>query len=181
MTPAHAVSLAPRRSLAVFAATLAVGVGVWVWIVSLGGVDAFQLRFGAVAPFLSVPAHVLTTLTPVGEVIPFGAANGALYGLAWGAGLNWSAWMTAAVLQRAWGASAAREVGALPAWLARLPLTHPLVMVVGRWLPGGGVLVDAAAGAEGVALARHLVLAGLGHAPQALAIAAVGAGLVHLV
>jgi len=180
MTPAAAVPLAARRSLVVFAAVLALGVAVAAWIASLGGVGAFRFQFGAVGPFVSFPAHVLTTLTPVGEMVPFGAANGALYGLWGGALLNWGAWMVAAALQRAWGLSAAREIGALPAWLDRLPLTHPLVLVAGRWLPGGGVLVDAAAGAEGVALARHLLLAGLGHAPQALAIAAVGAGLVHL-
>lgn len=170
----------PWRSAAVLAvATVASGAVVW-WIASLGGVGVFRARYGALAPLVTFPLHVLTTLTPVGEAIPFGAANGALYGLWPAALLNWSAWMTAAVFQRAFGARAVREAGGLPSWLGRLPLTHPLVLACGRWLPGGGVLVDAAAGAAGVPLGRHLLLAGLGHAPQAVALAAVGAGLLRL-
>jgi hypothetical protein len=66
---------------------------------------------------------------------------------------------------------------ALPAWFRRLPLTHPLVLATARWLPGGGALIDAAAGARGVPRRRLLVCAALGHAPQAVAIAALGAGL----
>lgn len=170
----------PRRSLALLAAALAGSLAVALTITASGGVDAFQHHAGRLAPLLTVPAHVALTLTPIGEVIPFGAANGALYGLALGAVLNWTAWMLAAGLQRAVGVTATREGVVLPGWLARLPLTHPAVLVAGRWAPGGGVLVDAAAGAAGVPLRQHLALAALGHAPQAVLIAAVGAGLVHL-
>lgn len=170
----------PWRSVAVLVGALALGVAVAAWVALAGGVLAFRARFGAVAPLVSFPAHVALTLTPVGELIPFGAANGALYGLVPGALLNWAAWMVAALGQRAVGSSAVREAGALPAWLARLPLTHPAVLVVGRWPPGGSVLVDAAAGAAGVPLGRHLALAALGHAPQAVVISAVGVGLVRL-
>ena len=169
----------PWTSLAILAVAVAAGVGVVLWVASLGGPEAFRARYGALAPLVSFPLHVLTTVTPVGEVIPFGAANGALYGLWPAALLNWTAWMTAALLQRAFGGRAVREAGALPAWLARLHLAHPLVLVFGRWPPGGSVLVDAAAGAAGVPLGRHMLFAGLGHAPQAVALAAVGAGLVR--
>ena len=152
-----------------------------VVVSAAGGVAAFRSQYGGAALLVTVPAHVALTLTPVGELIPFGAANGALYGVALGAVLNWVAWMLAAVVQRAFGQTASREGVALPAWLARLPLTHPAVLVAGRWPPGGGVLVDAAAGAAGVPLGRHLACAALGHAPQAVAVAAVGAGLMRWV
>ena len=158
---------------------VAVAVAVVWWVDAAGGPVAFRARYGLWAPLVSVPAHVLTTLTPVGEVIPFGVANGTVYGLAAGSTLNWIAWMTAAVLQYRFGRSARREAGALPRWLQRLPLTHPLVLTAGRWLPGGGPLVDAAAGAAGVPLGRAMAYAAVGHAPQAVAIAAIGAGLLR--
>ncbi len=152
-----------------------------MWVRGLGGPEAVRGRFGPWALALTVPAHIATTLTPLGEVVPFGVANGALYGLWTGAALNWTAWMVAATCQYAFGRSAAREAaesGARPRWLRRLPLGHPAVLTCGRWLPGGGPLVDAAAGAAGVPFGRVMAYAALGHAPQALVIAAVGAGLV---
>ena len=175
----------PVRSVLVLAAALAGTGAVVAWVSSMGGPAAFRGRFGPWAPAVTVPLHVLTTLTPVGEVVPFGVANGALYGLGAGALLNWGAWMTAAALQYAFGRSAAREAAgsrppAVPAFLRRLRLTHPLVLTCGRWLPGGGPLVDAAAGAAGLPFHRAMAFAALGHAPQAVAIAAVGAGLVRL-
>lgn len=175
----------PVRSLAALAAALVVTGAVVVWVRSVGGPLAFRAEFGARAVLVTFPAHVLTTLTPLGEVLPFGVANGALYGLGVGALLNWAAWMTAAAAQYGFGRLAAREVTAggrdtaLP-FLRRWPLTHPTVLVCGRWLPGGGPLVDAAAGAGGVPLERALALAALGHAPQALVISALGNGLVGL-
>lgn len=179
--PVSSAASVPWRSLAVLAGAVAVAAAVVVWIESAGGPVAFRAQFGGWAPVVSVPAHVLTTLTPVGEIIPFGVANGAVYGVWTGAALNWTAWMVAAVLQYRFGRSARREAGRLPRWTERLPLTHPVVLTVGRWLPGGGPLVDAAAGAAGVPLWRAMAYAAVGHAPQAVAIAAVGAGLLQWV
>lgn len=146
----------------------------------LGGPAGLRARYGLLAPAVTFPAHVVTTLTPVGELLPFGVANGALYGMWMGAALNWAAWMVAAVLQHAFGRTVRRRVTA-PVWVRRLPLGHPLVLLFGRWLPGGGVLVDAAAGAAGVPLVRLLAWAAAGHAPQAVLIAALGDGLLELV
>ena len=87
--------------------------------------------------------------------------------------------MAAAVVQYRFGRRAHAEAGRLPRWMARLPLAHPLVLACARWLPGGGPLVDAAAGAAGVPFRRAMAWAAVGHAPQAVAIAAVGAGLVR--
>lgn len=135
------------------------------------------------APLLSFPAHVATTITPVGEFVPFGVANGAVYGLFWGAVLNWSAWLSAALIQYRIGRGATAELGgltALPGWFKLLPVHHPLVLICGRWLPGGGPLVDAAAGAAAVPIGRWFALAALGHLAQAFFIAGLGAGLVQL-
>ncbi|MFN3596904.1 MAG: VTT domain-containing protein, partial [Rubricoccaceae bacterium] len=155
------------------------GAVVW-WVDGLGGPAGLRARYGLLAPAVTFPAHVVTTLTPVGELLPFGVANGALYGMWMGAALNWAAWMVAAVLQHAFGRTVRRRVTA-PVWVRRLPLGHPLVLLFGRWLPGGGVLVDAAAGAAGVPLVRLLAWAAAGHAPQAVLIAALGDGLLELV
>ncbi len=178
----------PVRTLAVLIAAVVVTGLVVLWLRELGGPAAFRARFGVWAPLVTVSLHVLTTLTPLGEVIPFGMANGALYGLLAGAALNWGAWMAAAVGQYGFGRLAATETAAAspavtgpPAvtrWLRRWSVTHPAVLICGRWLPGGGPLVDAAAGAAGVPFGRAMAYAALGHAPQAFAIAAVGAGLV---
>lgn len=160
-------------------AAVAVAVAVVWGIDAAGGPVAFRARYGAWAPLVSIPAHVLTTLTPIGEVIPFGIANGTVYGVATGAVLNWVAWMAAAMLQYRFGRTARREAGGLPRWAERLPLTHPLVLTVGRWLPGGGPLSDAAAGAAGVPFHRAMGYAAVGHAPQAVAVAAIGDGLLR--
>ncbi len=169
----------PWRSIGILLAAAGVAVAV-VWAIdAAGGPVAFRARYGAWAPLVSLPAHVLTTLTPVGEIIPFGIANGTAYGVATGAALNWIAWMLAAALQYRFGRSARREAGGLPRWATRLPLTHPLVLTLGRWLPGGGPLTDAAAGASGVPFGRAMTYAAVGHAPQAVAMAAIGAGLLR--
>lgn len=170
----------PIRSVVTLLLALGATVAVLLWLRELGGPEAVRARFGARAVLVSFPAHVLTTLTPLGEVIPFGVANGAAYGVWLGATLNGAAWMVAAALQYAFGRGAASEVDATarPGWLARVPLTHPAVLVFGRWLPGGGPLVDAMAGAAGVPFARAMALAALGHAPQAVFIAALGARLL---
>ena len=169
----------PWRSVATLAVAVAVGAAVVGWVRALGGPGAVRAEFGVWAPLVSVPLHILTTLTPVGELIPFGVANGSLYGVWTGAALNGVAWMAAAMLQYRWGRRAGAATGhRLPSVLGRLPLTHPLVLAAGRWLPGGGPLVDAAAGASGVPFARAMGWAAIGHAPQAVAIAAIGARLV---
>lgn len=172
----------PWRSLIVLGVAVAVSVGAAVWVVSLGGVEAFRTRYGAAAPLFTFPLHVVLTLTPVGEFVPFAAANGAVYGLWGGALLSWGAWVLGAALQRAFGAQAAYETGgveALPTWVRRYPLGHPVTLTVARWVPGVGALVDAVAGAQGVPFGLHLVCAAVGHAPQAVFFAAVGAGLIQ--
>ena len=101
----------PWRSAATLAAAVAVGAAVVWWVRGLGGPAAVRARFGLWAPLVSFPLHVLTTLTPVGEVVPFGVANGSLYGLAGGAALNVLAWMAAAALQHRWGRGAGERAG----------------------------------------------------------------------
>ena len=173
----------PWRSIALLAVATGLTVGVVLWMAYLGGVTTFRLRYGLLAPLVSFPAHLALTLTPVGEFVPFAAANGALYGLWGGAFLSWAAWVLGAVLQRVYGAGVSREMGgvdALPAWTRRYPLGHPLTLTFARWVPGVGALVDAVAGAQGVSFGRHLACAALGHAPQAVFFSAVGAELVRL-
>jgi uncharacterized membrane protein YdjX (TVP38/TMEM64 family) len=185
----HPVPNPPRNNRASWAtAGIAIGVltlvavVVW-WVNSLGGPHAFRSEYGLIAPLISFPTHVLATLTPIGEMVPFGIANGAAYGLLWGSVLNWMAWMTAAYLQQSIGRYAVHRIGRgrLPAWFRRLPIRHPVTLITARWVPGGGPIVDAVAGAADVPLTRIMTCAAIGHGIQALAVAGIGAGILELV
>jgi len=161
---------------------LALVAAITAWVSSLGGPEAFRAEYGLLAPLISFPTHVIATLTPMGEMVPFGIANGAAYGLLWGSILNWMAWMSAAYLQYSVGRYAGNRIGRdrFPAWFRRLPLGHPVTLIAARWLPGGGPVVDAAAGAADVPLPKLLTYAAIGHGIQALAIAGIGAGILQL-
>jgi uncharacterized membrane protein YdjX (TVP38/TMEM64 family) len=126
------------------------------------------------------------TISPIGEFVPWGLANGMIFGLGLGALLNWIAWMGATVVQFAIGRQLARDFVAdvdgpsFPTWLRRFPVEHPLVLTCGRWFPMGASIVNTSAGARGVALHRVLGWAAVGCAPQAFVIAGSGAGLVWM-
>jgi uncharacterized membrane protein YdjX (TVP38/TMEM64 family) len=160
-----------------------VGLGCLVWLREIGGPAALSARLGLWAPPLSVALHVAIEMTPFGNVIPFGVANGSIYGVWIGALLSWLGWMVAALLQHALVQSGHRQPadGAAPprrpAWLARLPIEHPAVLIVGRWLPGGAYFVNLGASALGVSLTRQLACAAIASAPAALALAALGSQL----
>ena len=160
---------------------------VLLWVERMGGPGALQARYGLFAPAITVAAHLAVNAAGVGELIPWAIANGAVYGLALGAPLTWTAWMGAALVQY----HIARRVGQhaeveakmerLPAWLKRFPVGHPAFLIAGRWVPLGGPLTNVAAGAFAVPLGRFVWCAALGYAPEATLNAAIGAGLLYLV
>lgn len=162
-------------------AALAATIGIAYWVHSIGGPESLAERYGWIAPLVSFPSHILVSLTPAGEFIPVAAANGAVYGFLLGAAMNWLAWMSLAAVQHAYGRYATAGIaGSLPARLRRLPVGHPLVLICARWFPGGSSIINAAAGAAGVPLARLAAYAAIGHIPQALIMSAAGAGVVAL-
>jgi len=80
-------------------------------------------------------------MTPLANLIPFGVANGSVYGVWIGALLSWLGWMAAVLLQYSLVRAGYREPREplvpprRPAWLARLPMEHPAVLIIGRWSP----------------------------------------------
>ena len=153
---------------------------------AIGGPEALWERFGLWAPALSFPLHVAVNVSPIADLIPWAIANGAVYGLSFGALLNWVAWIASSSIQFAIGRRAARgldleaRMDQLPSWLARYPAHHPLLLTVGRWLPFAGVVVNVGAGAFGVSFRRLLICATIGSIPPAIFCAGVGAGLLRL-
>ena len=156
------------------------------WINALGGTDALQARFGWVAALFIVPAHLIISVVPIGEFVPWGAANGMLFGIGVGALLNWCAWMGAAIVQYGFGRQVAHDFDVedrmqrLPAWVQRFPFDHPVMLICARWFPMGATLVNMGAGVRRLPIGRLLWCAALGCSVQAVAIAAVGAGLASL-
>ena len=67
----------------------------------------------------------------------------------------------------------------LPAWLRRLPVTHPMFLVAVRWFPLGFHVANLTAGARRVPPLRQLWIAALGSIPGAALWAGIGAGAVE--
>lgn len=186
--PRTAPRRSPWRSASVYSVGLAfVLAGITLgWIDAIGGLDALQLQFGAWAPLLVAPAHLLVTITPIGEFVPWGWANGALFGTATGALLNGCVWISASLVHYAFGRRMARDfdfnrrADKLPAWLRRFPVDHPIFLICGRWFPMGSLLANTAAGTARVPLRRFVTCIVIGTIPQALLIAGGGAQLIRL-
>jgi len=179
-------TLARQRSVHAIGSVLLLTGVILVAMEAAGGADALRARLGWGALLATVPAHCVITISPIGEFVPWGLANGMIFGFGLGALLNWIAWMGATVVQFAIGRQLARDFGAdldepsFPRWLRRFPVAHPLVLTCGRWFPMGASVVNTSAGARGVALHRVLGWAAVGCVPQAFVIAGSGAGIVWM-
>lgn len=165
---------------------LAVSGGALGWLIAIGG-PAELPRYGAIGPLVSLLAHALVATTPASDFIPFGLANGAVFGVLLGGLLNWGSWVAGSAFQWRLAREAAdhhavaARLDALPDWLRSLPVGHPLLLIFGRWVPLGGFTVSVAAGLGGVSLSRLLTCAALGSAPPAFVVSAAGAGAFELV
>jgi len=167
---------------------VAVAIAGWLLVEgidALGGPAGIRARLGPGAAFVLVPAQVLVSVSPVpGELVA--AVSIAIYGPWTGAALCWLGWLLAAFLEYALVQRAARDlVGPedlerLPRWLSRLPAHHPAFLIVARWLPFGGHLVNATAGARGVPLGRFAWTSALALVPVSLLFAGATTGLLGL-
>jgi hypothetical protein len=113
---------------------VAISIAVLVWVHSIGGPTAVRERYGLLAPLISFLTHTVAELVPGGDLVPFGIANGTLYGVALGAAISWLAWMVSAVIhylvarRTAVDLDLAARLESLPAWLRRgLPDRRALV------------------------------------------------------
>jgi uncharacterized membrane protein YdjX (TVP38/TMEM64 family) len=167
---------------------LAVALAGWLLlegIEAMGGSAGIRERFGSAAAFVLVPVQVVVSVSPLpGELVA--AVSVAIYGPWTGAALAWLGWLLAAFVEYALVRRAARDLAGaedlerLPRWLRRLPADHPAFLIVARWLPFGGHLVNATAGARGVPLGRFAWTSACSLVPVSLLFAGVTAGLLGL-
>ena len=165
------------------AAVLLVAYATWRWLDASGGAVALHDKFGPLAPLVSIPAHVLLSATPFPSEL-IGVGNGSAYGLWVGTLYGWIGWWCGAALEYALVRLGVRQVDSeaairhLPGWLRRIPVGHPVFLIVGRQLPFGFHAVNISAGLAGVSARRHLMCAAISNLPYAFLFAAAGAGLI---
>ena len=178
-------ALLRSRGLQSLALTVVLTAAILLWVHAEGGPEALRGRYGLLAPALWLAAQVVVSLSPASDLVPWAVLNGSMYGVWLGALASWGVWLCSASLQYAMARRTALDfhleerMAGLPGWLRRFPTGHPVFLIVGRWIPVSSALVNFAAGAMGVPYARLLWCAAVGAAPPALALAAVGAGLVR--
>lgn len=149
-----------------------------------GGLDALRQTLGGAAPLVTIPLHVVVSVSPVpSDFVCVG--NGAFYGLLRGAACSWVGWWLAGMVSFAIGRRLRADfrpeafVERLPAAWSRLPIGHPLVLILSRQIPyAGGYLTTYGAGAAGVTWGRHLWCSAIAIVPGSLVLAAVGRALV---
>jgi uncharacterized membrane protein YdjX (TVP38/TMEM64 family) len=156
------------------------------WVSQMGGPEVFREKFGLVAPLVTVPVHVVITVTPFPSDV-ISVANGTLYGFWLGASLNWIGWWLAALAEYGLGRRAGRDfevedhLAAAPRWLRRFPVQHPLFLIGSRQVPwAGGHISTFVPGVMGVSLRRFAWCSAVAIVPSSLLMAAIGVGLLQL-
>ena len=183
-----------RRARAIVPLLLAVlaMAGLFAWLHAIGGPHVLRERYGTKGILVSLIVHWALNLSPAGEIIPMGVANGAMWGPWIGAAVNWVGWTGASVTQyllvRRLGvrynleARLAARLERAPSWLRRLPVGHPSFQIFGRFVPYVGMhLVNILSAVRRVPPGRFVLFAILGLGPPAVAMAAIGNGLVAVV
>lgn len=156
------------------------------WIASLGGPEAFREQFGNVAPLVTLPVHIVVTITPFpSDVICI--ANGTLYGFWVGAVLNWFGWFVASLVEFSLGRRARMDLNLesrlaqLPTWIRQFPVQHPVYLILSRQIPWlGGHVATLIPGSMGVHPSRFAWCSAIAIVPSSLLMAAIGAGLLSL-
>ncbi len=154
------------------------------WGHAFGGPEGLWVRFGWLAPAVSIPVHALIAVTPLPSDVG-GMANGVVYGFWLGSFFSWVAWFGASFVQYAIGRRARTDFD-LDALLARaperlqsFPAAHPLFIIGARFVPYvGGHLATLVPGAMNVPLRRFAWCSALAVIPQSLVTAGIGAGLL---
>jgi uncharacterized membrane protein YdjX (TVP38/TMEM64 family) len=147
----------------------------------LGGPAAIRSEYGLWAAALLVPAHAILAVSPFPSEV-LAVAHGAIYGLALGTLFTWSGWMLGALLEYTLFRRIALDAGPgagerLPAWLRRLPVGHPVFLVLARLVPFGNHFANAAAGSAGVPIWRFCWTTALALAPFSFLVASISAGV----
>lgn len=143
-------------------------------------------RLGMAAPLVTIPTQACVSVSPLpGDVLCI--ANGAMYGFVIGFCLSWIGLMLAAILEYKLAENGSRSagldqrIGRGPEWLRRLPVQHPLYLILVRQIPvWGGHIVTVSAGVMHVPMRRFLWCTAVGALPAALLMPAIGAGIVAI-
>jgi uncharacterized membrane protein YdjX (TVP38/TMEM64 family) len=165
-------------------AILAGGYLVWRWLETAGGPAGLSQHFGAIAPLLSIPAHLLLSATPFpSETI--GIANGALYGFGAGTLYGWLAWWGGSMVEYGIARGSIKtepkaQPPRFPLWLQRVPASHPVFLIVGRLFPFGYHAVNIAAGIKHVSFKRFALCSAVANLIYALAMSATGVCLISV-
>jgi uncharacterized membrane protein YdjX (TVP38/TMEM64 family) len=163
----------------------AIAIPLGLWVDSIGGPEAVVAHYGLAAPFITVPIHAVLSVTPFPSEL-FVLANGTAYGWFWGAALGSLGWTLASLIQFGLATRLAKEldleaqIAKLPLRLRRLPIDHPLFLILGRQVPLGFHIVNIVAGVRGVRPWRFFWCAALGSLPGAALYAGLGAGVLEL-
>lgn len=166
----------------VFIIVTAAGLGSLALLERLGGLEVVRGWLGAKAPLLTIPIHMVISISPIPSDFVC-MANGAFYGL-WGGMLcNWIGWWLAGLICFWIGRRIARDVAEdawkrLPETLGKYPFDHPMVLIISRQIPGlGGYLTTYGAGAIGVTWKRHAWCSAIAIAPGSFTLAALGSAV----
>lgn len=155
------------------------------WVTDIGGPEVIDARYGLAAPALMVGIQALLSAAPFPSEL-WALASSGLYGWLPGTAMTWAGWTMGSMIQYGMARRGAHDLtdrdslrdrrSRLPPWLRRLPLTHPVFLVVVRWFPMGFHLANITAGARRVPAGKQLVIAAIGSLPGAAIWAAIGAG-----
>lgn len=156
------------------------------WVGAMGGPEVFQEKYGLLAPLITGGILFLLTPTPFPSDV-ISVAHGALYGFLIASVLNWAALWAAAILEANLGKrlgtdlDVEEELKKLPMFMQKLPVGHPLFLILGRQIPMvGSNITTLLPGAVGVPITRIIACSAIGIVPSACALAAMGAGLLQL-
>jgi len=168
-----------RLALRIFWLVVVLSVAGWALVhgfQQLGGPTEVRRILGLPGIVVLIPVHAVVAVTPFpGEAVA--VTNSIVYGPWWGALMNWTGWMLAAVMEyrlvrRAVGGfQIPAETRGLPAWLRMISVHHPMFLIVSRWLPFGSHIANSAAGATRVPMPRYLWTAAVGVLPPSVLIA----------
>lgn len=141
---------------------------------------------GAWAFFLTIPAHVLLSVSPISSD-PIALTNGFLYGIVLGAVANWIGSMLGSVTGywlvyfSAQEINLERAMGRLPRFLRELPVSSPLFLIGIRFVPlVGSDFIKVAAPVYRVPFSRYLWTSAVAIFPWAIATASIGSGVFFL-
>jgi uncharacterized membrane protein YdjX (TVP38/TMEM64 family) len=169
----------------IFVGFVILGIMIIDWMDEIGGPSAFREKFGALAPLVTVVAHVVVAVTPFPSDA-MAMANGVLYGFWVGVCLTWLGWALAGVAEFALGRRARHDfsldaaLAKAPAWISHFPVSHPVYLLASRQIPWlGGHISTFVPGAAGVSWRRFLWCSAIAIIPSSILMTGIGAGIAR--